>query len=727
MSTKFHILLFVVLTAVSDALPVTNLTSSQFLQESMDKGCCYFHSGMKDVIGGATFDTSGGIKKSATMGWEFEHSTPAIGVSASSGKAFIDCDPGSKIKKALGVCGMLPINDKSKWNAVGFELPSLELHFFGITFDVAGALLDKAMDSLPSSWSSDQKAAAESASKKDMGGDGGDGGDDKGGLQNDEVMGAGACIAFQKHTCGMGFAMAQSGLLKAVCAIAGQALYCGPDLPASGPKVELMLLAVGFSPMRDLQFSSSLGIWNGVDSLGDALEKKQFTTKGVIGMTGLIGMDAFEFPIGVTNVQVGMEMVGSIMIDVKLPDPRNGISKIKELFKTLVGGKFKQLLGAGLNTAEAVIPPFQVLIEGSQSFVAELAPNFEFEFTVGEAAMTMGFNMEADYPGYSNGIYISARRKLCLADIIPPLKNSMFKCNGKAIFDKTCATAQAGVYMSFKRGIGFQTELEASLIGGNKMKWAVGMKVGTDTKGSVEMKGSLKATLGGSSVSLDAAVGFTFGLKNPSFKPFFRAKFPNPLEVLKALGLLVPKATERLVKILRGWIGIEEQLQLKKTSSRKLLQDEPVDISDSTAFAQTDSTVGGRRRRRRWGGRRRRWHAHVPHVHLPHRHHTHVPHRHHIHVPHVHVPHRHHIHVPHLHIPNPFEDTSLVLKFSDVSASADICRFRMRFKITVGAKIFGVGKRTSAWVNMDYRAGELGDVVIDEVVKTFSSVKKLFV
>ena len=58
------------------------------------------------------------------------------------------------------------------------------------------------------------------------------------------------------------------------------------------------------------------------------------------------------------------------------------------------------------------------------------------------------------------------------------------------------------------------------------------------------------------------------------------------------------------------------------------------------------------------------------------------------------VPHRHHIHVPHLHIPIPFEDTSVTLKFSDLSASADMCGFRMRFKMKVGAKIFGFGKST---------------------------------
>jgi hypothetical protein len=615
---------------------------------------------------------------------------------------------------------MLPINDKSKWNAVGFELPSLDLHFFGMTFDVAGALLGKAMDSLPSSWSSDQKAAAESASKKDMGGDG-DSDGDKGGLQNDQVtQGAGACIAFQKHTCGMGFAMAQTGLLKAVCAIAGQALYCGPNLPAKGPKVELMLLAVGFSPIRDLQFSSSLGIWNGVGSLGDALEKKQLTTKGVIGMTGQISMNAFEFPIGSTNVQVGMEMVGSIMIDVKFPDPskiKDGVSKIKELFKTLVGGKFKQLLGAGVNAAKAVIPPFQILIEGSQTLAAELAPNFEFSFTVGQAAMTMGFNMEADYPGYSNGIYISAQHKQCLADIIPPLKTSMFECNGKAIFDKICATAQAGVYMSFTEGMVFQTEFEASLIGGNKMKWDVGMKVGTNTKGSMEMKGSLEARLGGSSVSLDAAVGFTFGLKNPSFKPFFRANFPNPLEVLKALGLLVPKATKRLVKIVRGWVGVEQQLQLRKTSSRKLLQDQPVDFEDVEDMLSKEVLFVKKFVKK--------------HVVEPVKKHVVEPAKKLV-APHVLRKVLHQVKVPSIsHILNSFKDTfkdtSLTLKFSDVSATVNVCQFRMRFKITVGAKIFGVGKTTSAWVNIDYRAGELGDLVVDEVEKTFSKLKKKFV
>jgi len=753
MTPKFLVAVFSLL-PICSALPVANLSIVNL--ETDLQSCCHFPSGFHDAIGGHSFDNSGGLKKSETLGYEFGHEIGnAISVSASSGKAFIDCDPGTKIKGALGVCGMLPINDNSKWNALGFEMPSLELHFFGITLDVAGLLMDKAMDSLPSSWSSDQKAAADAATKRDVGGDGGDGGE-SGGLQNDEVMGAGACIAFQKHDCGMGFAIAQSGLLKAVCAIAGQALYCGPDLPASGPKIELMLLAVGFSPMRDLQFTTELGIWNGAGSIHSALEANQLTSKGVISMTGLMGLKAFDFSIGISDVEVGMEMVGSIIFDVKLPNPQAGLSQIQNLFKTLVGGDFNKLLGAGAKTAEAIIPPFQVTIEGSTGFVVELAPGFEFEFTVGQAVMTMGYNMEGDYPGLSNGVYLSALQKICLDDIIPPLKTGLFQCNGKPVFDKTCITAKAGLYLSLAKGMGFSTYFEFSLIGGNKMTWAADMNVGTDTKGEFKLAGSLDAQIGGSKVSLDARVGFTFALKNPTFKVFAGASFPNPLSVLKGLGLAVPKLTAKFVKIIKGWVGLEE-LQMpngRNIASRKLLSKVTTATATDdagTAFAEIEEAeaVGGRRRRRRW----HRWHAHVPHrhhihvphvhvphrhhihvphVHVPHRHHihvphVHVPHRHHIHVPHVHVPHRHHIHVPHLHIPIPFEDTSVTLKFSDLSASADMCGFRMRFKMKVGAKIFGFGKSTSVYVNVVYKAGELIDNIVDEAAKVFSKVKKAFV
>merc|ERR1712216_339199 len=250
--------------------------------------------------------------------------------------------------------------------------------------------------------------------------------------------------------------------------------------------------------------------------------------------------------------------------------------------------------------------------------------------------------------------------------------------------------------------------------------WAADMNVGTDTKGEFKLAGSLNAQSGLLKVSLDARVGFTFALKNPTFKVFAGASFPNPLSVLKALGLAVPKLTAKFVKIIKGWVGLEE-LQMpngRKIASRKLLSKvtgATATDDAGTAFAEIEEAeaVGGRRRRRRWG------HRHRPHIHIPHRHH--------IHVPHVHVPHRHHTHVPHLHIPIPFEDTSVTLKFSDLSASADMCGFHMRFKMKVGAKIFGFGKSTSVYVNVVYKAGELIDNIVDEAAKVFSKVKKAFV
>jgi hypothetical protein len=64
-------------------------------------------------------------------------------------------------------------------------------------------------------------------------------------------------------------------------------------------------------------------------------------------------------------------------------------------------------------------------------------------------------------------------------------------------------------------------------------------------------------------------------------------------------------------------------------------------ISDA-AFAEDEAV----QTKAKWGGRRRRWHAHIPHPHIPHRHHIHVPHR---HRPHLHHRHRPHLHVPHIH------------------------------------------------------------------------------
>jgi len=675
--------------------------------------CCHFPT--NPIHTGSTVTLNGGVTRNpGTGGFHFEHEGEAFAATISSGKIVMQCTAGSAVKEASATCGLLPISDSSTWNALGFDLPSIELGFFGLTFDVSGQLMENMADAIPASWSkstvvADAVRGANSGDTPDSGG--------------------GMCFAYQNWAsgCGGGFAFAQSGLLSAKCGISASVVYCGPTLPTGGPSVTLSLLSGGFSPARDLSQDSFIGFWKGGD-LATALATP-LSARGVLSLMGSITFDAFDF----AGMKIEVSVVGQMMVDVKVSDP---VPKIKAILKSMFSGDLKGLV----TNAKNAIPPFQLTMSGAVTIVVALGKEsspWEFEMSPGSAGFTLGYGMNSDTNGFSDGVYAAANFNMCVTDMVPPLAHSFFKCGGRAIFQNICRSASVAMYLNPSKGFGLAAKFSAQIV--DAIQADISMSI---DMGKTEMAAALQLNIAGAKANLGATIGFSYS-KTQAPTPYIRVT-PDLGAILSALGGMVGRVVGDLGRTVKGWFGFEEaeillfekqeaERAARKRSNMQTTRAKPADMGrrllmkaealkegiDEEALSKTmhDSVyldTGDSAR----SSRRRRWHRH-------HFHHRHRPHIHHRHSPHLHHRHRPHVHIPHLHL-SLSDIGSVHLKFSEASVQADMCGFHLRFKVKAECKIFGIGASGSFSINIKLNLGDMVNKVIDAIKSGFNSVKNAF-
>merc|ERR1711998_708173 len=697
--------------------------------------CCHFPT--NPIHTGSTVTLNGGVTRNpGTGGFHFEHEGEAFAASISSGKIVMQCTAGSAVKEAGATCGLLPISDSSTWNALGFDLPSIELGFFGLTFDVSGQLMENMADAIPASWSkstvvADAVRGANSGDTPDSGG--------------------GMCFAYQNWAsgCGGGFAFAQSGLLSAKCGISASVVYCGPNPPTGGPSVTLSLLSGGFSPARDLSQDSFIGFWKGGD-LATALATP-LSARGVLSLMGSITFDAFDF----AGMEIEVSVVGQMMVDVKVSDP---VPKIKAILKSMFSGDLKGLV----TNAKNAIPPFQLTMSGAVTIGVTLGSGFEFEMSPGSAGFTLGYGMNSDTNGFSDGVYAAANFNMCVTDMVPPLAHSFFKCGGRAIFQNICRSASVAMYLNPSKGFGLAAKFSAQIV--DAIQADISMSI---DMGKTEMAAALQLNIAGAKANLGATIGFSYS-KTQAPAPYIRVT-PDVGAILSALGGMAGRVVGDLGRTVKGWFGFEEaeillfekqeaERAARKRSNMQTTRAKPADMGrrllmkaealkegiDEEALSQNDdasvyldtgdsvdtgdSAGSSRRRRRRWH-RHHFHHRHRPHLHHRHHrhhfHHRHRPHIHHRHSPHLHHRHRPHVHIPHLHL-SLSDIGSVHLKFSEASVQADMCGFHLRFKVKAECKIFGIGASGSFSINIKLDLGDMVNKVIDAIKSGFNSVKNAF-
>ena len=333
-----------------------------------------------------------------TCAYQFTIATPTM---------VFKCGSGETIKATSEMCGALPISDGSQdWNAIGFEgSPSMVVTLFGMEFDLIQGIKD--WDDTDPEDKNVIRTRKQKIGKmaKDMPDPGADG--------------AGICFAFQSGLftggCKLGFAIAQNGFLKVECGLNPASVLSCPA-PPGAPKIVFELINFGFSPDRDLEQEHFIAFWNGADDVKTALAKDPFTSKGVVTMMGSMSFTAFEF--GEIAVEVTLTVAATL--DIRLPS----MDEIKAVFAKVAGGNFDDIFaGKGL-------PGFQFTLSGEMSVTCDIPEFFEISFTPGTAGITFGFNMQADYPGFTNGLYMAAMYQVTLLDMVPPLSNPFFVCNG---------------------------------------------------------------------------------------------------------------------------------------------------------------------------------------------------------------------------------------------------------------------------------------------------------
>jgi len=655
--------------------------------------CCHFPT--RPLMSGGQLHLGGGIKRNpATGGFKFEHDGDVFAASICSGRIVMQCADGRAIKEASTACGMLPIEDSSTWNAMGFDLPSVELGFFGLTFDVTGLLY---------------------------------GNTDSGG---------GMCFAYQNgatSNCGGGFAFAQDGILKATCYFAGPVLVCVPsvvELPV--PTLELQLLSGGFSPARELHQQALIGFWNGRADLATSLDA-EFSSRGVFALQGNIKFSAFNF----LDMEVSMVIEGRMLIDVRAQgDPA---PELRKIINSLVSGDLKGMV----NNDAGQLPAFQVTLSGAVVYEISLGPGFEFEVDSSSVGLTFGYGMDAETNGFSNGLYGATRREQCLHKMIPPLGNHFFTCNGRPIF-RICVNSYSAFYLSANHGFAFESRFEANIA--QAIQAAVTLKINMH---KAELGATLQVDVSGTKFNVGVAVGFTYS-RSSWPRPYLRVT-PDVGNALRALGTMAGQVARDLTREVLSFFGLEEEeilefeVQQAERASRELSNKQVMHakqnmakrrlLAEGEGQATVEATLGNNKTLlpnvisvkdletstgSKWG----HWH------HRHHRHHWHHRHhRHHWH--HRHRPHFHHRHWPHVHAADILRSMlgieDLSVSFSDVRASLTICgNFVLRFKLTVSAKLGGRTHQKTFEVDVAQLMGDLVQLIKSQVNRMFNIVKSSF-
>ena len=411
-----------------------------------------------------------------------------------------------------------------------------------------------------------------------------------------------------------------------------------------------------------------------------------------------------------------------MMIDVKVSNP---VPKIKAILKSMFSGDLKGLV----TNAKNAIPPFQLTMSGAVTIVVALGKEsspWEFEMSPGSAGFTLGYGMNSDTNGFSDGVYAAANFNMCVTDMVSPLAHGFFKCGGRAIFQNICQSARVAMYLNPSNGFGLAAEFSAQIV--DAYQADISMSVNME---KIELAAALQININGAKANMGAAVGFLYS--NVPVRPYITVT-PDIGAILSALGGMAGRVVGDLGRTVKGWFGFEEaeillfekqeaERAAHKRSNMQTTRAKPADMGrrllmkaealkegiDEEALSKTmhDSVyldTGDSARSRR----RRRWHRH--HWHDSH-------HRHHF----------HHRHRPHVHIP-PTHWTmsdigSVRLQFSEASVQADMCGFHLTFKVTASCTIFGSTASGSFRINIRLDLGDMVNKIINEIKSGFNTLK----
>merc|ERR1719224_286569 len=161
------------------------------------------------------------------------------------------------------------------------------------------------------------------------------------------------------------------------------------------------------------------------------------------------------------------------MVDVKVSDP---VPKIKAILKSMFSGDLKGLV----TNAKNAIPPFQLTMSGA--------------VTIG---FTLGYGMNSDTNGFSDGVYAAANFNMCVTDMVPPLAHSFFKCGGRAIFQNICRSSRVAMYLNPSNGFGLAAEFSAQIV--DAIQADISMSI---DMGKTEMAAALQLNIAGAKANL---------------------------------------------------------------------------------------------------------------------------------------------------------------------------------------------------------------------------------
>jgi len=639
---------------------------------------------------------------------------------AATPKLLFRCADGATIKNAFyedednqGICASLPISDESEaWHGIGFEgSPTMTVSLFGFEFDLLGEM---------QSWQEmdDNEKAKLETTKQKIGN----------AAANIPDPGENAlCLAFQsglflKTGCAVGFAFAQSGFLVAECSLSPPSAIVCPAVEGA-PTVSFEILNFGFSPLRDLRQEALIAFWNGDGTVAAAVTGDAPEMKGVLCMMGTIGFSAFDFELFSKTYTVGATMTVAAILDIKLPS----FDDIKAFFVALARGDLSKLMtGVGL-------PGFQFTVSGEVTLACDL-DLFEFEFSAGSAGLSLGFNMDSEYPGFSNGLYMAATSTIKLTDVVPPLDNDFFKCNGRNVFTEISGSYSTALYMSTTAGMGYGFEFSVNIIG-NTLDVSVLL-----THEQTQVTGNLAFSIGSTSLELGLAFGATYNTGN--LQPFVRiTKSPGVGTVVNALQSAVNACLDWMMDKITGWFGLAHEQFVQWKNARKAAQKAqgkvvlpvaPWKTAKTAKAAQVqDKFVGAsgmlskgkpRKLLEKTGTAAEK--TKTKFIHLHHRYHMH--HRH----------HRHHWH--HRHILEIIADAwdsamdwlgdaspSVIFEVTRNTFVLNICEVKFDFAVKAGGSFFNVEYTQELGITVHITIGDVIQKIKDAAKAAYERVKDL--
>ena len=362
--------------------------------------------------------------------------TDDISFTASSGRAFIGCGTGEQVKAVdlpafYGLCNALPISKTRTFNAIGFSVPLMYVKIFGIAIDLgnSGYQGGKSVMTKPKRTKKQEDALERTGPKKTS---------SRAQQQAEAMAGgwSGACMAYSAS--GVSFGLALSSMLKIQFnPFTGMSCLANPPgspclgvtgagtAPLGSPLVGIELLGFSISDKRDLEMVTASTFYNPTKNYGlDTIGTDGYTIAGdggsgaMVYMRIVLDLQAFKFGA----VTASLYMTGQILLDVS-----GGVDDIGRGFKSILKGDF-----------DAIDFGFQLTFDGTLSITIFLFTHISLTIELGNAALTMGVNMQdKGYRDFSNGLYAAAATDICLLDIFPPLKANCKKRNLWALLKRS--------------------------------------------------------------------------------------------------------------------------------------------------------------------------------------------------------------------------------------------------------------------------------------------------